>query len=217
MSSSALVRFGGLACLLSGGMRIAGVALHPEDSVEGLLHYQWIAAHVLLTTSFVFGLLGLVGLYLYGVERNSRFAFISFLIAFFGTALLAVAFAPDSFFLPAVAAVAPELLRPSLHASPLSTSAALLPLMVITLGGLGAYLLGHIVFGIAILRAAVLPRWAGFMLAVGVIGYLVGSFAGPMPTLIGAIAFGGAYAWLGVALWSGSSAAIRQPELTPVH
>ncbi len=213
MASSTLIRFGGIALILSAGLRAAGVALHPEESVAGVLQPMWIVAHLLLTASFLFGLLGLIAVYLKSVEHSTRLAFPGFLTAFFGTALLAIGFAPDSFFMPAVANAAPQLLNPSLEASPIATSPLMTPLMIVIMAGLLTYVVGHVLVGISILRSNAFPRPAAVLLIIGVLTYVGGSLVGPFATLIGAIIFGVAYAWLGIVLRQDQQGAVRDATL----
>ena len=64
-------------------------------------------------------------------------------------------------------------------------------------------MLGGLLFGIATLRAGVLPRWAGGLLAIGVVLPLVASSLVPHPfDRIFAVPVGLALAWLGYALWA---------------
>ncbi len=70
------------------------------------------------------------------------------------------------------------------------------------LGGL-AFVIALILFGLAIMRAGVLPRWAGLLLIVGDIVFAAGSFAGsaaPLVDVAGAALTGGAFVWLGARL-----------------
>src|SRR5215210_6257165 len=72
------------------------------------------------------------------------------------------------------------------------------------LRGLGAYLLGGLLFGIATLRAGILPRWAAGLLAVGIVFPLLGlllQVQHPYDRIF-AVPVGLALAWLGYALWS---------------
>jgi hypothetical protein len=76
------------------------------------------------------------------------------------------------------------------------------------------YLLGGLLFGIATLRAGILPRWAAGLLAAGIILPLLGSSLVPHPfDRIFAVPVGLALAWLGYALWSERREQISQPVL----
>ena len=72
------------------------------------------------------------------------------------------------------------------------------------LGGL-AFLIGLILFGIATMRAGVLPRWAGPLLILGDVVFAVGTFAGSAALIVevvGALITCAAFVWLGLALLS---------------
>jgi len=72
---------------------------------------------------------------------------------------------------------------------------------------------GQLLFGIATLRAGVLPRWAGILLSVGAVGTFFGFFVLPPPTLLlGIILFASALAWMGWALWSKKGRMEIQPK-----
>jgi hypothetical protein len=85
------------------------------------------------------------------------------------------------------------------HAGELSLGA--LP-AIYTLTGV-LYVLGGLLFGVATLRAGVLPRWAAGLLAFGAVLPLLASSLVPHPfDRIFAVPVGVALAWLGYALWS---------------
>jgi hypothetical protein len=79
-----------------------------------------------------------------------------------------------------------------------------LGVLVVVLG----YILGYILFGIATMRAGVLPRWSGLLLIIGSVMFLI-SEAVPLNAslshlivTIGDITFGAGFVWMGFALWS---------------
>jgi hypothetical protein len=75
-----------------------------------------------------------------------------------------------------------------------------------------ALFLGFVLTAIAMLRAAVYPRWAGILLLAAGVGFLVSFFvAWALPLLVAALIYviEGmslvlALAWIGVALWRGA-------------
>lgn len=72
--------------------------------------------------------------------------------------------------------------------------------------------LGYLLFGIATMRAGMLPRWGALLLAVGAV---LLNFLVPVSVVLAAIGFamfGAAFLWLGYALWSGTGETERQPE-----
>ena len=70
-----------------------------------------------------------------------------------------------------------------------------------TLTGL-LYILGGLLFGIATLRAGILPRWAAGLLVVGSLLAPVAALLPPEHEPKVAVPVGIALAWLGYALWS---------------
>ena len=76
------------------------------------------------------------------------------------------------------------------------------------------YLLGGLLFGIATVRARVLPRWPAMLLALAAI---ITPAAALLPHAIqryAAIPMGIALIWLGYALWSERRASRPRPETT---
>lgn len=81
-------------------------------------------------------------------------------------------------------------------------------------------MLGGLVFGIATLRAQVLPRWAGALLAIGTVLPLVLSALLPHPyDRILAVPVGLALVWLGYALLSERREKVWEPSsgMTSAH
>jgi hypothetical protein len=82
--------------------------------------------------------------------------------------------------------------------------------LVAALCGLG----GGVLLGIATLRAAVLSRWASYVLIAGAVLAALANFAPPFIGTLGVVMFLGALAWL--ALGVGAHLEAAQSEL-PAH
>ena len=96
----------------------------------------------------------------------------------------------DALILPFIATHAPSLA----HSSP-----AGLDLFFMLGGVLGV--VGGICLGIATIRAAVLPRWAGVLIMIGVVLQFVGDFLQSPLANLGFLLVMIGFAWLGGALW----------------
>jgi membrane protein implicated in regulation of membrane protease activity len=73
---------------------------------------------------------------------------------------------------------------------------------IYSLTGFVGYVLGGLLFGLATLRAGVLPRWAGGLLAFAAVSVLAAPLLGHPRDRTLAVPMGLALAWLGYALWS---------------
>jgi uncharacterized protein (DUF58 family) len=74
------------------------------------------------------------------------------------------------------------------------------------------YMLGGLLFGIAMFRVGILPRWAGVLLAVGTALALVAALLPLESQPKVAVPVGLALVWLGYALWSER----REPASEPL-
>ncbi|MCH7777906.1 MAG: hypothetical protein IH878_15450 [Gemmatimonadetes bacterium] len=139
--------------------------------------------------TFLLLLLALIGLYVRQARKAGALGAIGFLLAFIATALWASLFYADAFYGG--------------------------PPQEVTAVFFAAYLsfpLGYLLFGIATMRAGMLPRWGALLLAVGAV---LLNFLVPVSVVLAAIGFamfGAAFLWLGYALWSGTGETERQPE-----
>lgn len=194
MQSSNLIRWGGLAALVSAVVSVVGDILRLFVDVESA------AAATGISYALVFGLyllggvlllLGLVGLYASQSEAAGVLGLVGFLVAFAGTALLVGALWFELFITPALATEAPELAEAEL---------GLAGFILVLLTGA----LGWVLFGAATLRARVYPRGVAGLL---IIGGLV-AFA-PVP--LAGIVFSGAIAWMGFILFTGRSVSVEEP------
>jgi hypothetical protein len=133
---------------------------------------------------------------------------VSFLMVFFGTLFFAVS-NNYGFIAPVLAAEAPAMLD-AINAYP----------PVVALNGLLAvgFFLGFIFFGIATMRARVLPRQTGILMAIGSPLNLVGGALGLLVfealwivAILGALLLGLGLAWAGYSLWSHKEELVLQP------
>jgi hypothetical protein len=200
-SLAALRRLSGLA-LVAGGLLLAvATALHPSQETTATIlqaEVRLVAAHVLFTLSSLLVLLGLPGLY--GTESvgMGRLGLAGFLLAFMGTTLVAVS-GNFGFLAPVLAAE-----------SPATIDAINVYLPVVALNGVafGGFVIGFILFGIAMAKTATFPRSSGLLVAVGapsqVVGFALGQTVSPAlwtVAVLGSVALGAGLAWPGYQLW----------------
>jgi hypothetical protein len=179
------VRLVGPASLAAGVLIAANqlyghLAHDPERLVEVVNTPAVIAYSMLNIVAFFLLLVSLVGLYTLQVRVAGKFGLVAFLLALFGTMLVAGDVWFETFVVPMVAQGAPELVG-TFH--PLFITGALLTF--------GSFSLGWVLFGIASFRARYFPRPASALLTVGaMLGYL------PLTTPH-LVVFGLALSWMG--------------------
>jgi hypothetical protein len=200
-SLTALLRWSGLA-LVAGGLLLAvATALHPSRETPATIlqaEVRLVAAHVLFTLSSLLVLLGLPGLYGATSVWMGRLGLVGFLLAFMGTTLIAVS-GSFGFIAPVLAAESPE-----------TIDAINLYLPVVALNGVafGGFVVGFVLFGMAMAKTATLPRASGLLVAVGapfqVVGFAVAQTVAPAlwtVAVLGSVALGAGLAWPGYQLW----------------
>src|SRR5918992_3301139 len=190
ISPMALVRRSGLLAMAAGAYMIVLPFVHPSDDV-GVQSVAWVPVHLLYFAALTIILLALVGIFARQLQRAGRLGLAGFLTAFVGTAILLLEgrehmFSPDF---------------------GIGTPRGLPELIVASL----VFSIGYILLGSAIVRAVVLPRGAGILLAVG--GPIV-AFSSPIGVpaveIVGHALFGLGLLWVGYVLSSGREAVVAE-------
>lgn len=198
-----LLQWSGLAALIA-GLIFAGIQpIHPADVVASVTTSTWT---IIITLKFVMCflfLVGVTGLYLRQAEQAGWLGFAGFVLFGASWALQSGFVFTEWLVLPQLAASEPNfvdsLLGISSGAPPTVSVGALSPVYA-AVGIL--YLLGGIVFGIASVRARVLPRWPAILLAVTALLTPAAILLPHSVQRLAAIPMGIAFIWLGYALWS---------------
>ena len=189
MSSSKLIRWSGLLTIGAGAFLGLSPLIHPSSPQSA----AWVPMHLLYFAALIATLLALFGILLYQLQQAGRLGLVGFFMAFVGTAMMLLEgrerlFSPDF---------------------GVGTPRGLLELIIASL----VFSLGCILLGVAIVRAGVLPRGAGILLAVG--GPIV-AFSPPIGVLtveiVGHALFGLGLLWVGYVISSGREAVVAQPS-----
>ena len=200
-SLTALLRWSGLALVAGGLLMVVATALHPSRETAATIleaEVRLVAAHVLFSLSSLLVLLGLPGLYGTESGRMGWLGLVGFLLAFMGTMLVAVS-GNFGFLAPVLAAE-----------SPATIDAINLYLPVVVLNGVafGGFVVGFVLFGIAMAKTAAFPRTSGLLVAVGapsqVLAFALAQTVLPAMwavAILGSLALGAGLAWPGYQLW----------------
>jgi len=198
-----LLRWCGLALAAAGVLMAVATLLHPSHETATTIiasEVRLVAAHATYTFSWLLVLLGLPGLYAAQRGRMGWLGFAGFLIAFLGTYLIAVT-GNFGFLAPVLAKDAPAVI---------DTISQYPPVVGINAVAAIAFMIGYVLFGIAMIRTAGLPRLAGILVAIGAPAHLIGFGLAQLVTpvlwpiaIAGAVSLGTGLAWPGYLMWRG--------------
>jgi hypothetical protein len=200
-SLAALLRWSGLALVAGGLLMAVATALHPSRETTATIlqaETRLVAAHILFTLSYLLVLLGLPGFYGAYSVRMGRLGLAGFLLAFMGTTLVAVS-GNFGFIAPVLAAESP---------ATIDAINRYLPEVALNAVAFGGFVVGFILFGMAMAKTATLPRSSGLLVAVGapiqVFAFALAQTVLPALwslAILGSVALGAGLAWPGYQLW----------------
>jgi hypothetical protein len=215
MDTRNLIRWAGLSAMAA-GLIFAGIQpIHPPDVLASVNTSAFIIITSLKTVMSLFGLFGIAGLYARQVEETGWLGLAGYLLlTIFYAVQMCFSFL-EPFVLPLLTTVAPTFVESVMGMAsgaggPMNLGAFATIYSLVSV----LYLLGLLLFGIALFRARILPRWAAALLA----------FSGPLAIImvallphqferLAAMPMGIALAWLGYALWSEQRAQGSEPVL----
>jgi hypothetical protein len=204
--SSRLFSWCGVALIAAAVLMVVATLLHPSRETATTIvasEPRLVAAHVAYTVAWLLVLLGLAGLYAAQRGQMGPLGLVGFLTAFAGTYLIAVT-GNFGFLAPVLAKQSPAVLDSINQYVP-----------VVIINGLAAilFMIGYVLFGVAMIRTAALPRWSGVLVALGApahllgfgIAQLVSTAAWPI-AILGSVSLGAGLAWPGYRLWRAPTA-----------
>jgi hypothetical protein len=167
ITAPSLIRWAGLSAMEAGVLFIAIQTIHPLDVLSSVTTARWAIAHYLGIAMAFLGLLGITGIYARQVEEAGWLGLAGYLLlSLFYTLTMAFQFT-EACISPLLATESSKFVEGFLGiitGAPSEINLGALP-AVYALTGFVGYVLGGLLFGIATLRAGILPRWAGGLLA----------------------------------------------------
>ena len=212
MTASKLIRWSGLSTMVA-GIIFAGIQpIHPPDVLASVTTGTWAIITSLKLAMCFFFLLGITGLYARQVEESGRLGLVGYLLFSLCWALQTGFVFAEPLILPVLATAAPTFVESYLgvvNGAPGQMNIGALAPTYAVVGIL--YMLGGLVFGIAMFRARVLPRWPAGLLAVVAVLTPAAALLPHAIQRLAAVPMGIALAWLGYALWSERRAPAAKP------
>ncbi len=209
ITTTGLTRAAGLSAAAAGLIFIAVQINHPPMDAASVATTEWVVRNSAKVLMGALALVGITGMYLRQVRQVGLLGLIGFLLFGAGYLLMFSTEVISAYVLPALVNVTPGYVNDILVAAAGGTPAGDIGAMktVLAVTGVG-YMVGGLIFGIALFRARILARWAAALLAVGTIStaslaVLPESFNRPMAVPVGLALIG-----LGVSLWRNPSSPV---------
>ncbi len=204
VTTSNLIRWSGLSAMAA-GIIFAGIQpFHPADVISSVNTSAWAIITSLKTIMSIFGIFAIAGLYARQVEETGWLGLAGYLsLTTFYAVQMCYSFA-EPLMLPLLTTEAPIFVRSVLQMASSSPTEMNLGAFATIFSLLGVlYLLGNLLFGIAMFRARILSRWAAGLLALsGPIAITMVALLPHQLERLAAVPMGFALAWLGYSLLS---------------
>jgi len=170
ITTTSLIRTTGL-CAVAAGVLFVGVQVkHPPLDLDLVGTTEFTVRQTAKIAMTVFALAGVAGLYLRQVRQVGLLGLVGYVVFSLGYLTMFSVEAIAAFVLPAIETTSPEFVQDVLTASVGGAPAGDIggAQLLLTASGVG-YMVGGLLFGIALFRAGVVARWASALLAAATI------------------------------------------------
>jgi hypothetical protein len=202
VTSTGLTRAAGVAAAIAGSIFVAVQVNHPAEAAFSTETTEWVLRCSAKGVMSVLALVGIAGMYLRQHRQAGLLGLVGYVVFTLGYLTLFVVQVIATAVLPALIDSDPGYVMDVVNAAAGGTPDGDIGGMQVVLNVAGAgYILGGLLFGIALFRTAILPRWASALLAASTVStaalaVLPDAFNRPL-----AVPEGIALIGLGVALW----------------
>jgi hypothetical protein len=212
ITTTKLTRAAGLAAVAAGALFIAVQVKHPEITVDFVQSTQWKVRQGMKIAMATLALVGIAGMYLRQVRQIGVLGLVGYLLFSLGYLAMLCVEVIALVVIPTIAKSSTEYVNGVVAVATNSSSSADLGLFVPLNGvqGLG-YIVGGLVFGIALYRAGVLARWAAALLAVAALATMAPLLLPMANQRLFAIPNGIALIGLGWSLWRDQRSVTTEP------
>lgn len=201
ITTTGLTRAAGIAAAVAGSIFIAVQINHPGFDTYLTDTHEWVLRCFAKAVMCVLALAGITGIFLHQARQLRVLGLVGFLVFAFGYLMMLVTEVMAVVLLPSLTDKTPEFVNNVVMASGGAHPSGIGHFQDFLNVTGACYLLGGLLFGIALFRSGVLARWAAVLLAVSTVGtaalaMLPPSFDRPM-----AVPEGVALIGLGLSLW----------------
>jgi hypothetical protein len=163
-----LTRSAGLAAVAAGVIFIGVQINHPYLDANSITTTEVVIRDSLKVLMAVLALVGITGMYLHQVKRMGVLGLVGYVLQSASYLVIMCTCFTAAYVLPSIAETDPSFVNDVAAAATNRHPSGDIGLLQQAIGVQGVgYLLGGLVFGIALYRARVLARWASALLAVG--------------------------------------------------
>ncbi|WP_421740653.1 hypothetical protein [Cellulomonas sp.] len=217
ITTTTLTRAAGLAAVAAGLLFITVQINHPQLDADFVTTTEWHVRQGMKVLMAVLALAGITGMYLRQVRQIGVLGLVGYLVAAGGYLVILCSEVIGLVVLPAIAHSTPgyvnDILAIATGGSPTGDVGSF---MTLNLLGAFGYVVGGLLFGIALYRANVLARWASVLLAVSTVATLAIPLLPQVNQRLFAIPDGIALVALGYSLWRDQRTSTERPELVAV-
>jgi len=211
ITPTTLSRASGLAAVAGGLLFIAVQIKHPLLDAPFTTTTEYAVRETAKIFMALFSLIGITGIYLRQVRQTGWLGLVGYALLVLGYLTILGVQIIGVFVLPDLAGRQPgyvnDVLAVATSGTPVGDVSHLQTLSYVGL----AYIIGGTVFGIALFRANVLPRWAAVLLSVGAVATLATHLLPELTQRLFAVPVAVALIGLGYSLWRDQrTAAARQ-------
>jgi hypothetical protein len=212
ITTTTLSRAAGAAAATAGVLFIAVQVKHPEITLDFVQGTQWTVRQGMKVSMAVLALAGIAGMYLRQVRQLGVLGLVGWLLLSLGYLMMLCVEMIALVVVPTIAPSSPDYVSGVIAVATNSSSSADLGLFsTLNLVVAAGYLLGGLLFGVALFRAGVLARWAAALLAVAAVATMAIPLLPMVNQRLFAVPNGIAMIGLGVSLWRESRSATSDP------
>ena len=201
ITTTKLTRAAGLSAVVGGLLYIAVQIKHPHLDAAFATTTEYAVREAVKILMTVLSLIGITGIYLRQVKQTGMLGLIGYGYLAIGYLVILCVQVVGLFVLPTLAASQPGYVNDVFAVVTSGTPTGDIGgLQTLIQGGI-AYIVGGTIFGIALFRANILPRWAAALLSVGAVATLATSLLPELTQRLFPIPVGIALIALGYSLW----------------